>query len=237
MSMVDYTTPEAVLRRMPGDGQDEVTAADVAAIVDELISAFSEYIDIAIGVPNGFFGQAGDALTSKTLRGNGTTILKLPPYVKDGGFAVSLQGSALVEDTDYYINDDGALVRDPAPAGTSWGLMDYDTYYASRYPLETYSYSNGSPGNPLSPYNATPVGWPRRVPVLVTARWGFSEIPSDIQEAVTQSVHRLFQTTVGNVTGMVGDLKANGLIIETSMTKFAREVIERWRQKLREVRV
>lgn len=65
----------------------------------------------------------------------------------------------------------------------------------------------------------------------VKARWGFAATPLDLEEAIRQTVARIWQAQ----KGVLGEVTPNGFVIERAMPLFAREVLDRYKRREFEV--
>lgn len=137
--------------------EDELTA---------LIEQASRFFDLECNVEPGYFEPAGDTATSKTVYGNGTNYLRLPPYVPG-----SLNTSITLPDgytVPSFTEQNGFLV-----ITTSSGVLP---------PFQHF-------------HNCLWSGWPSGVGVTVSARWGFVATPADVKMAVIELVINLERET------------------------------------------
>ena len=165
-----YCTKDEVRRRMfggAGSGGSGTTTALPDAELDALIEQASRYFDLCCGVAPEYFEPADTpgVASDQTIYGQGTSYLKLPPYVP-GSLAT------LTVPTNYtaptYIEKDGYLI-----ITDSSGLTPFGQY---RYP----------------PYT---VGWWEGVAITVSAVWGFEETPADVKLAVIELIINLWRET------------------------------------------
>lgn len=167
---VAYCTPIEVRRRMfggSGSGGSATTTALPAAELEALIEEASRMFDLVCGVPEGYFNASPIPIaTTKTFYGQGTSYLRLPPYVS------GTLDTTLTVPTGYtaptFIEKDGYLI-----VTDSLGLTPNGPW---RYPLYTS-------------------GWWEGVPVTVSAIWGFRETPADVRMAVIELVINLERET------------------------------------------
>lgn len=79
-----YCTKDEVRRRASGgsgSGGSATTTALLDAELDALIVQASRYLDLVCGVEPEYFEAAGPTATNKTIYGDGSSYLRLPPYV------------------------------------------------------------------------------------------------------------------------------------------------------------
>lgn len=131
---------------------------------DILAGAASRIFDKLCGVEDGFFLPAGNAYSLKTFYGDGTAYLKLPPY------------TAINPSTPVVIyNDEDETVEVP-------DYVERDGFLVIR------GYVNGIPTRDLMDAALTDSfnGWPVNDKITVSAKWGFTETPADVKQAVIQ---------------------------------------------------
>lgn len=167
-----YCTKDEVRRRMfggSGSGGSGTTTALPDAELDALIEQGSRMFDLVCGVTPAYFEAASGsppAASDQTIYGQGTSYLKLPPYVPG-----SLNTTITVP-TGYtaptFIEKDGYLIITDSNGLTPNGPW--------RYPLYT-------------------VGWWEGVPVTVSAIWGFEAVPADVKLAVIELIINLVRET------------------------------------------
>lgn len=143
--------------------------ADAAPIAKKnlAIGAASRLFDIAANVPENFFAKVreidaenpnDDGTDVKVIAGNGTAILRLPPFVGP----VGLVG---YENDDEPLSADGYAVKGDAP--NQFLVFGY---------FSPYKYW----------FTSLSVAWIENKNYTVRARWGFPETPSDVKTAVIQ---------------------------------------------------
>lgn len=151
-----------------------------------VVEAASRLFDNLVGVEEGFFDAAPDSgYTTKTLYGDGTAYLKLPPYTvlnpTDPITIVDADGTEL-EVPEYY-EQNGYLVIKDYRAGVPIRLNT--PFYGS--PYADYS-------GPAYGVATSFTGWQVNQKITVSARWGCSAIPADIKQAVIQLAIHLWRT-------------------------------------------
>lgn len=164
-----YCTTAEVRRRMAGRSGAGGTATTNALPEDELtalIEQASRFFDLECGVEPGYFDPAEDTATSKTIYGNGTNYLRLPPYVPGSlNTPISMPDGYTVPS---FTEQNGFLV-----ITTSSGVLP---------PFQHF-------------HNCLWSGWPSGVAVTVSARWGFAATPADVKMAVIELVINLKRET------------------------------------------
>jgi hypothetical protein len=165
-----YCSNDEVRRRMfggSGSGGSATTTALPEAELDALIEQASRMFDLACNVPAGYFsGPAFPFASDRTIYGDGTNYLKLPPYVPG-----SLSTTITVP-TGYtapsFVERDGYLIL-----ATSDGVLP---------PFRRF-------------YNCSWPGWWSGVAVTVSAQWGIDSTPPDVKLAVIELVINLARET------------------------------------------
>lgn len=167
---VAYCSPLEVRRRAASGPSSGSTSATVTALtpaeLEALIEQASRMFDLECGVPEGYFNPVPiPVATNKTIYGNGTNYLRLPPYIS-GSLDTSI---ALPEGytAPTFTEIDGHLVLN------SGGVLP---------PFERL-------------HNWTRPGWYSGVAVTVSAIWGYRETPADIKLAVIELVINLWRET------------------------------------------
>lgn len=166
----DYCTTTEVRRRMfggSGSGGSATTTALPDAELEALIEQASRMFDTVCGVESGFFGgPAFPFATDKTIYGDASSYLRLPPYISG-----SLNTTITVP-TGYtaptFIEKDGFLVLTDSNGLTPQGFWRYPPFAA---------------------------GWFEGVPVTVSAIWGYEATPADVKMAVIELVINLQRET------------------------------------------
>lgn len=212
MPTYDYTDIE----RIEADliGEDDLSQ-DVLDLVESFITPASAFIDSYLGVKSGYFKPAAETPVQKTFYGDGTDFIRLPPYVDDDNFEVTLPDG--YEATDIEIRDNFLVrVYTPDVIGT-FTLMDVDRWnrFIGRVPY----YAN--------------VGWAVSTPIKVTARWGYEEVPADIELASRRLVERLWRTKDGQVSGLIGDIvRPDGTAIQQALPPWVKMTLENWKTRI-----
>lgn len=167
---VAYCTPVEVRRRMfmgAGAGGSATTTALPAAELEDLIEQASRMIDLVVGVENGYFNEPLYGIaTNKTVYGDGTNYLSLPPYV------LGTLNTTLTLPTGYvapsFVQVNGYLVL----SSSTGVLPPFSNFNNSYWP-----------------------GWNVGVAVIVSAIWGFQETPRDVKLATIELVINLVRET------------------------------------------
>lgn len=134
-------------------------------LLDKYIERASRYFDHLCSVEPEFFEPAGVTATSRTIYGDGSVYLNLPPYVA-GTLNLTL-GVPSGYTAPSFIERDGYLVI----TGTTGTLQTRSALgYTSDY------------------------GWWDGVPITVSARWGYEATPPDVKLAVIEMVINLLRT-------------------------------------------
>ena len=149
-----------------GPGGSATTTALPDDELDALIEQASRFFDLECNVEPGYFEPAGDTATAKTIYGNGTNYLRLPPYVPGSlNTSITLPEGYTVPS---FIEQNGFLVLT-----TSSGVLP---------PFQHF-------------HNCSWSGWYSGVAVTVSARWGFVATPADVKMAVIELVINLERET------------------------------------------
>jgi hypothetical protein len=215
-----YTNLGQILQDLSGEQIEDnpLIQSDEASIIEGYVYAVSAFIDSYLKVPPGYFKPSAEQPTQKTFYGDGTDYIRLPPYTGDATVTLPDYYDPA---TDYEIRD-GYIVRlHLAESTTTFTLMDVDKWnrYFNRDPL----YGN--------------YGWQVGEAIKVTARWGYAEVPADIELACRRLVERLWRTKDGQVSGVVGDIiRPDGTAIQQALPPFVKLVLERWKEALQERR-
>lgn len=173
---VSYCTPLEVRRRAAG-GMGAGTSATETSLptteLEALIEQASRMFDHACGVPDGWFNPVAiPVATTKTIYGDGSNYLRLPPYIP-GSLSTSLTLPEGYTAPDFIEKDGYLIVHSGSVLSSHVG-----TYYGSW------------------PYNH-PVwqGWYVGVPITVSAIWGYYETPADVKMAVIEMALNLWRET------------------------------------------
>lgn len=75
------------------------------------------------------------------------------------------------------------------------------------------------------------LSWENGGVYAITARWGYLSTPLDIQEAVRETVIRLWESQKGTF----GQIAPSGFLIERSTPVFAREVLDKYKRRQFEI--
>lgn len=151
-----------------GSGGSATTTALPEAELEDLIEQASRYFDLLCAVPEEYFEPAAAmaVASDRTIYGDGTNYLKLPPYVPG-----SLNTTITVP-TGYtapsFVERDGYLIL-----STTDGVLP---------PFARF-------------YNCTWPGWWSGVAITVSAKWGYEAVPADVKMAVIELTINLARET------------------------------------------
>jgi hypothetical protein len=170
---VAYCSPLEVRRRASSGPASGSSSATITALppaeLEALIEQASRMFDLECGVPEGYFNPVAIPIpTTKTIYGNGTNYLKLPPYISG-----SLDSSITLPDgytTPTFTELNGHLVIN------SGGVLP---------PFSSF-------------HNCLWSGWQSGVSITISAIWGFRETPADVKMAVIELVLNLWRETDPN---------------------------------------
>lgn len=135
---------------------------------DALLIRASRLFDRAVEVEDDHFAAAAQNPSVRTFYGDGSTYLRLDPYVPGSLTTVTMP-------TGYEVPDRVELGRD-----------------GSFYLVRTFN-EDGTLYNDQRWILSRP-GWFPGVPVTVTARWGYAAIPDDVVQAVLAKAIQLWRT-------------------------------------------
>lgn len=166
---VAYCSPIEVRRRMQGGsgaGGSATPAALPPAELEALIEQVSRMFDSVVGVAPRYFNPVEIPIAqSKTIYGDGTNYLPLPPYVPGSLSTTITLPSGYTAPTFSEVG--GYLILN------SNGILP---------PFASFN-------------NAWWPGWWTGVPVMVSAIWGWLETPADVKAAVIEWVINLVRET------------------------------------------
>ena len=171
--MADYVTSSVV----SSFGHEFAGLSDPTA-VDLLVTAASRLFDNLCEVEEDFFAPAPDPVdyTDRDFIGNGTAYLRLLPYTA-------------LNDTDPVLMNEGTI-EDPSYVSTNLpdyieregGLVVLDKTLRTNYDTSYYTGVNRF------------VGWPDGKQIRVSANWGWTETPADVQLACVHLCYHLWRT-------------------------------------------
>lgn len=200
--MSDYATTDEIraFAQQPdslGGGPDDTSWALLATSASRLFDNLAE-------VDDSFFAGQGDtpAFTNQDFIGDGTAYLKLAPY------------TALNTVTPVLINDGTTA----APNFTATNVPDYIEKTGMLVVLDK---TNQNFRLVLPDANRFQ-GWPDGVQIRVSAKWGFSAVPSDIKLAVIQIALYMFRgmdpatTVITNTEKAVNQANLPTFVTETA---------------------
>lgn len=159
--MADYAT----VTQIKGLGIQTDAPATATTVWDDLATAASRMFDKLVEVQDDFFATANGTYQDRTFIGDGTAYLRLPPYVALADANPVMINEGTPEEEDYiadnvpeYAEQDGMLVVLTRTRGV-W------PYYGGV---------------------ARFTGWPVGKQIEVSANWGFTATPKDVQIAVSK---------------------------------------------------
>lgn len=135
---------------------------------DGLIAGASRMMDQMCGVSADFFAKAGSSATSRTFYGDGTAFLRLDPYAAATTPVLTME-TGYDEPTWIEQGDEGCQFLIVNEELKRQDLTEYDSW-ANRF-----------------------TGWPDRVSVAVSAKWGFTEIPDEVKQATIELAIAMFR--------------------------------------------
>jgi hypothetical protein len=167
--MADYCTIENVL--LAG----HQLSTDDHLVIPDLVSRCSRLFDRACRLPDNHFAEAATAASARKFWGDGTNNLRIDPYVAGSITTVTMP-------TGYTVPD---YVEEVRPDNTgSYLICVYGDDESKFSGVEAEAIDLFS----VAFWNASYIGWPEGIKVTVTARWGFSAVPVEVVEAVTEWV-------------------------------------------------
>jgi hypothetical protein len=176
---------------------DAKSTAEKAAI-QRILDGVSTFVDTYCDRKPGYFNPAETEPSEKRVRGEGKHFLRLPRHVFGSIEQVTLYGTVIDSELFYESEKNGWLYYENVGVGLERTFADCSD--RRWYEGEAYK---------------------------VTARWGYAVTPLDLQEAVRQTVTRIWEAQ----KGVLGDVTPSGFVIERSMPLFAREVFDRYKAR------
>ena len=131
-------------------------------VLEKVIERASRIFDNECNVAAGYFEASSNTLSTKIVYGDGTNLLRLPPYVPG-----SLNPTLVVPD--------GYTAQEFVEQGS-----EGDQYLVRSFNNVPVAFSVFCGG-----------GWYPNVPITVTAKWGFTATPADVKHAVIEFVINL----------------------------------------------
>lgn len=175
--------------------QEEITAFAQEASPDpevwtQLAGAASRFFDKLCEVPTDFFAAAGGTFTARTFYGDGTAYLRLDPYTALNTVTpvVIVDADNVSQEVPEYYERNGFLVikgyGDGIPTRDVSGNVP--VFIGTGNPIDLTFWNNPFMANGFR-------GWPSDLKVTVSAKWGFTEIPADVKQAVIQLAIHLWR--------------------------------------------
>jgi hypothetical protein len=177
---------------------DAKSASEIAA-VGRILDNVSVFVDTYCKRLPGYFNPSPDDPTERRVRGEGKHFLRIPYHVFGSIEQVTLLGQ----------------VVDPA------------TYYESDKNGWLYYENTGLHLERTFAEDCREWRWYEDQVYKVTARYGYAETPLDLQEAVRQTVERIWKTQ----RGVLGEVNPSGFVIERTMPPFAKDVLDRYKKR------
>lgn len=182
----------------------DVVGSEGQEAIGLLVEAASRFVDNYINKPFGYFLPSPLIGTPRNYRGDGTKILRIHQHISG---TVSITNLNI---DDWYENTaDGNLYRG-----------------------ESANYSNIQPGwvfeLNFNTYDRDIPCWIANRLYVITARWGYEEIPTDISEAVMQIVYRWWKTQAGTLA----QITPNGYLVERDIPKPAKAILDNYKDEL-----
>lgn len=215
--MADYITLDELRGYLKFDAPDN-------AAVGLLITRVARFIDSYTLRAGDAFAAAPTVATARTFYGDGTDRLIVGSHV---GAITSITlpeghapvGTEFIDEGKYLRRTvNGRVVPLSALYGTERLLISTDAPYPFLL-SESIGWSGG--------INA----FPRGVPVTVTARWGFAEIPPDIKEAALQLCVRWWRGKDDAFSGVIGSVNTDATVIERGLPEAAKRILDLYRDE------
>lgn len=201
--MADYITEE----QLTAFGHEFGALSNTTA-VSTLLSAASRFFDNQCEVTEDFFAVAGNTESDRDFVGNGTAYLQLDPYTT-------------LNATDPVKLNDGSVAT---PDFTTTNVPDYVERDGALVVLDR----TGNQGFTQDGRNRF-VGWPEGKQIRVSAKWGFSAIPADVQIACVHIAYHLWR--VGDPAFAVISNADNTASRPLTLPQIARTIIDKYRQR------
>lgn len=139
--------------------------------------------------------------TEKRFRGAGERFLQLPVHIF-GSIESVKYAETVIDSSRYYESDKNGWL----------------------YSEQSAVSSEQSFGLPLTAHCSL---FQDGVIYKVEAVWGYRNTPEDLQEAVRQTVERIWRSE----RGVLGQISPNGFVIERALPEFAREVLNTYKKR------
>lgn len=199
--MADYVTNDQLTAFA-----HEFAALEDANAVETLITAASRLFDNLCEVNEDFFSVASGTFADRTFVGDGTAYLKIDPYISLADNPVAInegtidEADFLTENVPDYSEQNGMLVVLAKTQYQRFGLTGIGRFE----------------------------GWPDGKQIEVTANWGFSAVPADVQMAV---VHIAIHTWRTADPAFAQISNADNTVSVRTVPRVAEVVIEKYREK------
>ena len=177
---------------------DAKSVAERAA-VGRILDGVSAFVDSYCRRAAGYFNPSPDVASVKRVRGEGAHFLRLPVHVFGSVEEVKTSYGTLIASSRYYESEKNG-----------WLYAEEDGIY----PEASFDLN-------------TPDEWQDGQIFKVKARWGYADTPKDVQEAVRETVVKIWETQ----SGTLGQITPNGFVIERSLPLFAKEVLLRYKKR------
>lgn len=138
-----------------------------------LATSASRLFDNLTEVSEDFFGASDAGFADRDFLGDGTAYLRLDPYRE-------------IEETD------GVLINEGTIPTVDYSADNVPDYVERDYMLVVLDRTNQNFTSGI-PYRDRFTGWPDGKQIRVSAKWGFTEVPSDVTLAVIQIALQMFR--------------------------------------------
>lgn len=194
----------ANLENLLADYLPDVEKDEDLAAIGRILENVSAFVDTFCDRTSGFFNPSPDVATVKRVRGEGHRFLRLPVHVF--GSLQEIDGKPFAEYSAYLYESDknGWLYFESEEFGNENSFSSI----CGDLPFNNRNFIDG------------------RV-FKIKARWGYAATPKDLEEAVRQTVCRLWEVKKGTL----GQQTPNGFIIERALPLFAKEVFTKYRKR------
>lgn len=186
----------------------QTTDSHPDSMFDQLAASSSRTFDREAGVPDGFFEAAAEIAeddedegrTEKVIRVYGDYSIKLPPFVVGSLTDVEAEDDFTFPDYTLVDNETGnQWLKVPVPANGLSGLSQSDLAFATGGSLYSSGYVENFRNYPAIQWTTEPFN------LTVTARWGWSTVPSDITQAVIEHALTTWRQMTDPVFARISD--------------------------------
>jgi hypothetical protein len=167
--------------------------------IGRILDSVSAFVETYCDRLPGYFDPSPNDPTEKRVRGEGKHFLRVPFHVFGSIEQVTLLGQ-VIDSSSYYESDKNG-----------WLYYENTGLHLER----TFA------------QECNEWRWYEGEVYKVTARYGYAATPADLQEAVRQTVTRMWETQKGTL----GQLTPDGFIVERALPLFAKEVLDRYKKR------